>query len=124
PGSMASRWPRPWPGRWRAEPGCLAGPAAGPRVPAQKHWPTLASARSGLAQAGPPGAGRGRAGSGHAALVAVAQFALEHLADGAARQLIDQAQVGQALGLAHALVEPRAQRLGRLGRAGSRHDEG
>jgi predicted nucleic acid-binding protein len=31
-----------------------------------------------------------------------AQLALEHLADGAARQLVGQAQAGQALGLAHA----------------------
>src|SRR5690606_9120798 len=36
----------------------------------------------------------------------IAQFPLEHLADGAARQLVGEDQPIQALGLAHLVVEP------------------
>ncbi len=42
----------------------------------------------------------------------LAQLALEHLADVAARQFVEEAHVGQALGLAEAVVGPGAQLVG------------
>jgi hypothetical protein len=47
--------------------------------------------------------------------VLLAQFALEHLADGAARQLAHQVHGAQALGLADARIQPVLQGLGRNG---------
>src|SRR5580704_187558 len=55
--------------------------------------------------------------------VRFAQLALEHLADRAPRERVAQFHVGEALGLAHALVAVFAQ-LGGRGRAAARsHDE-
>src|SRR5690349_12563411 len=53
---------------------------------------------------------------------AVAQFALEHLADRAARELVDDREVRDTLRLAEPLVRPRAQRLG-VDRRAFAHDD-
>src|SRR5436190_21423675 len=80
----------------------------------------LAPSDVGLRRASAMGSSGGRGGT--RSDEAIAQLALEDLADGAARQLVDDFEEGDSLRLAEALVGPGTNGLGVDGRAFACHD--
>ena len=96
-----------------------------PRTSRRRIIETVAAQCCPLPRSGRAGDGRPSASPRPAPPAPVAQFALQHLADGAARQGVDDLQVGQALGLADPAVDPglRASSASTAA-SGLQHDEG